>query len=58
MAGKVIAIVAACAAAAAFAGCRKVYMVPTPQGWMEMESRKGGDELKFRPAEKVEMQVR
>jgi hypothetical protein len=36
-------------------GCKKVYMVPTPQGWVEQEVSRDGNKVKYRPAEKIEV---
>jgi hypothetical protein len=46
------------AAAVCIAGCKEVHMIPTPRGWVEEESKKGGDVLKYKPAEKVEIEYK
>lgn len=53
-------------ALAFFPGCKKVYnkvykkvyLVPTPEGWSEMEISEDGDQIKVKPAEKVEVQYK
>ncbi|MCX6338542.1 MAG: hypothetical protein NTX71_01305 [Candidatus Aureabacteria bacterium] len=34
---------------------KEVYMVPTPQGWVEQETKNGGDKIKYKPAERVKV---
>ena len=36
--------------------CKTVHMIPTPSGWVEEESSDGGNKLRYRPAEKVEIE--
>lgn len=49
----------AMSAAVLISGCsmfkKEAYLVPTPQGWVEMQSKDGGNKLKMKPAEKVEV---
>ena len=47
--------IGAAAAILVLSGCTKVYMVPTPQGWMEMRTSKDENVIKLRPAEKVKV---
>ncbi len=52
------------AAVAALLGCgcgifrKEAYLVPTPHGWVEQETTDGGNKIKYRPAERVEMKVK
>lgn len=54
--------VLAVAAALLACGCgmfkKESYLVPTPQGWVEQETKDGGNTIKYRPAERVEMKVK
>ncbi len=34
---------------------KESYLVPTPQGWVEQETKDGGDKIKYKPAEKVKV---
>jgi len=53
-----------CAAAAALLVCgcgmlkKETYLVPTPQGWVEQETKDGGDTIKYRPAERVRVEYK
>lgn len=50
--------VLAVAAALLACGCgmfkKEAYLVPTPQGWVEQETKDGGNKVIYRPAERVE----
>ena len=48
----------AIATAIVISGCKTVHMIPTPQGWVEEESKDGGDKLRYKPAEKVEIEYK
>jgi hypothetical protein len=59
MSGKACAVILAAAAAVLVSGCgmfkKEGHMIPTPSGWVEEESKHGGDTLKYKPAEKVKV---
>lgn len=54
--------VLAAAAALLACGCgmfkKESYLVPTPQGWVEQETRDGGNKIKYRPAEQVQVEYK
>jgi len=58
MSRRTVALIAASAAVIA-SGCgmfkKEVHMIPTPGGWVEESSSKGGDKLKYKPAERVKV---
>jgi len=37
---------------------KETYLVPTPQGWVEQETKDGGDTIKYRPAERVRVEYK
>ncbi|MCX6357210.1 MAG: hypothetical protein NT045_04945 [Candidatus Aureabacteria bacterium] len=49
-------------AAALLSGCgmfkKEAYLVPTEQGWVEMESKDNGNKVRYRPAEKVKVEYK
>ncbi|MEJ2744551.1 MAG: hypothetical protein P8123_02525 [bacterium] len=34
---------------------KETYLIPTPQGWVEQETKDGGDKIKYKPAERVKI---
>lgn len=40
---------------ALMAGCKEVHMLPTKAGWVEMEIDDDGNEITYKPAEKIEV---
>jgi hypothetical protein len=34
---------------------KETYLVPTPHGWVEQETKDGGDKIKYKPAERVKI---
>ncbi len=51
----VMGMIVAAVAILLLSGCKKVHMVPTSQGWMEMETSKDENVIKLKPAEKVKV---
>jgi len=51
--GKVAAIGICAAAFLLLPGCRKVYMVPTPEGWTEMRATREGNVMIAPPSAPV-----
>jgi hypothetical protein len=37
---------------------KESYLVPAKGGWVEMQSKDGGNKLKYKPAEKVEVEYK
>jgi len=59
MSRAVVLGVCATVAAAFLSGCgmfkKEAYLVPTDQGWVEMQSKDNGNKIKMKPAERVEV---
>ena len=57
-----VPVVLGAAAALLACGCgmfkKETYLVPTPQGWVEQETKDGGNTIKYRPAERVQVEYK
>lgn len=54
----VMGVIVTAVAILLLSGCKKVHMVPTSQGWMEMKTSKDENVITLKPAEKVKVKYK